>query len=306
MKTRILQLSFITIFSAVLFSACKKEETRDNTGNEMAAHSDDQARFSTEVDAVANDANIALESEPAFSGRTGQTQVICNANVSIDTVSNPRTITIIYNGPNCWNSVNRTGSVVLSMAQGVHWKDAGAVLTVNYQNLRIRRLTDNKSITINGIQNFTNVSGGLLVNLPQLGTITHSITSNGLSVTFDDNTQSVWLVARQRVFTYNNGITITSTGTHSDGAQQNIAEWGTNRFGQSFLSKTTQPFVVRQDCSFRLVSGEVTHITPNASAVATFGLDSNGSPVVCPAGSFYFKLVWTGLNGTTFTVLLPY
>src|SRR5690606_23393363 len=118
------------------------------------------------------------------------------------------------------------------------------------------------SITINGTQTYTNVSGGLLINLPVLGTITHTITSSNMSVTFDNGSQRTWQVARQRVFTYNNGVVITVTGTHTDGSVIGIAEWGTNRFGRSFITAITQPLVLKQDCSFRVGSGKVVHTTP--------------------------------------------
>jgi hypothetical protein len=299
-----------TLFFVTLFTACKKENDPagdDNTA-EVSAHSDDQARFSSEVDAVANDADLALESSANFTGRVNGVQsIICDASLVFDTVSNPRKITITYNGSNCWGTRTRTGTVILSMAQGVHWKDAGAALTVTFQNLRITRVIDNKSITINGSQTYTNVSGGLLINLPTLQTVTHTITSSDMSITFDDNTQRSWQVAKQRVFTYNNGVVITSSGTHTDGTTTNIAEWGTNRFGHSFASSSVQPLVIRQDCNFRLVSGQVKHTTPLVTATATFGLDATGAPTSCPGvGHYYFKVVWTGANGASATLIFPY
>jgi hypothetical protein len=310
MKKQVLLLSTSIFFLATIFTACKKETSPadDSNATEVSVQSDDQARFSTEIEAVANDADLALESSSNFAGRMNGVQtIICDATLVFDTVSNPRTITITYSGVNCWGSRTRTGVVVLSMAQGVHWKNAGATLTVNYQNLKITRVIDNKSITINGTQTFTNVSGGLLFNLPTLGTITHTITSSNMSVTFDDNTQRSWQVAKQRVFTYNNGVVITSSGTHTDGNNTNIAEWGLNRFGHAFASSTVQPLVIRQDCDFRLVSGAVKHTTPLVTATATFGLDASGSPTSCPgSGHYYFKVVWTGTNGNSATVILPY
>jgi len=304
-------LSSTTFFLAVaLFTACKKETSpagNDNTA-EVSAQSDDQARFSSEVDAVANDADLALESSSNFTGRVnGAQSIICDASLAFDTVSNPRKITVTYNGSNCWGTRTRTGVVILSMAQGVHWKDAGAALTVTFQNFKVTRVIDNKSITINGSQTYTNVSGGLLITLPTLQTITHTITSSNMSITFDDNTQRNWQVAKQRVFTYSNGVIITSSGTHTDGNTTNIAEWGTNRFGNAFASATVQPLVIRQDCDFRLVSGAVRHTTPSVTATATFGLDATGSPTSCPGtGHYYFKVVWTGVNGSSATVILPY
>src|SRR5258705_557516 len=309
MKAKILWLAAIVFSSSLIFTACQKNTSNDTDyNNESTVHSDDQSRFSGEMDAVTDDADATLDATPGFTGRGDQVQtLICNATVVIDTASNPRTITITYNGNNCMGTRSRTGVVVISMAQGVHWKNPGAVVNVNIQNLRITRLSDNKSITINGTHTYTNVSGGLLINLATQGTITHTLTSNNMSVTFDNNTQRTWQVAKQRVFTYNNGIVVTATGTHTEEGITGIAEWVTNRFGHSFTTAITQPLVVRQDCNFRLTAGQVTHVTSGFNAVVTFGLDSNGNPTTCPGtGSYYMKIVWTGPGGNPHTIIWPY
>lgn len=310
MKARILTLSAAIFSLTLFFTACQKNasDTATDYTSETATHSDDQSRFSNESDAVSNDANAVLESTPGFGRGEGVQSVICDADIVVDTVSNPRTITITYNGNNCLGNRTRTGKVIIAMAQGVRWKNPGAQLTVTFQNLKITRLSDNKSITINGTQTYTNVSGGLLVNLPTAGPITHTITSSNMSVTFDNGSQRTWQVARQRVFTFNAGVvTITVTGTHTEGTTSGIAEWGTNRFGHTFTTAITLPLTFKSDCNFRLGGGKVTHATPFFSANATFGLDASGNATGCPgAGSYYMKVEWTGPNGNTHTSLLPY
>ncbi len=307
MKKHILSLFLFSLL--INFTACKKETGNENNNDaEIAAHSEDQSQFSTEIDAVANEADVTLESSTAFSGRFQNIQtVICDATVVFNVNSNPRTITITYDGSNCFGNRTRTGSVIISMEQGMQWKNAGAVVNISFQNLKITRARDNKSVTINGTQTYTNVSGGLLINLPVLNSITHQISSNGLSLTFDNNSQRTWQVAKQRVFTYNNGGVITTTGTHTEGNNTTIAEWGSNRFGNSFVTSITAPLVVRQDCSFRLTGGTVTHKTNLFDATVTFGLDAAGNATVCPGmGNYYFKVLWTGPNGNTRTSILPY
>jgi hypothetical protein len=307
-KTTLVQylLAFTLLIS---FAGCKKDSKENN--DEMAAHSDDQSQVSAEIDAAANDADFVLESTPSFTGRYQGAQdiVICDATVAVDANSNPKTITITYDGTSCLGGFRtRTGVIVISMPQDMQWKNAGAAITVTFQNVKITRARDNKSITINGSQTYTNVSGGLLINLASLGTITHSITSSGLSIKFDNGSQRSWQVAQQRVFTYNNnGVVITTTGTHTDGNNTGIAEWGTNRFGGAFATSIQEPLVIRQDCNFRLTSGKVKHTTPLITGTVTFGLNANGEPASCPGlGSYYFKLVWTGHNGNSITVIRPY
>ena len=308
MKKQILLPGILILFFAIVFTNCKKESSTTDPQTEVTAHSDDQSNFDNQIDDVSNDADVAVESSSSFTGRTDQPQtLICNATVVVDTVSNPRTITITYNGNNCLNTASRTGTVVLSMAAGVHWKDAGAAITITVNNLHITRLSDNKSITINGAKTYTNVSGGLLINLATLGTIIHTVTSNAITVTFDNGSQRVWHIAKQRTFTYNNGVVVTTTGTHTEGTTSGIAEWGVNRFGHTFATAITTPMVIRQDCNFRLVSGQILHVLPNVSATATFGLNANGEATTCPGtGHYYMKVVFVGQNGNTITIIIPY
>lgn len=305
-------LPLVTVVLIATFSSCQKEAaTSPDTDNaaEVKTHTDDQNSVSSELDAIANDANAMLETNTYFGGRVQSPPVvntICGATAVADTTGNPRTITITYNGNNCAGTALRTGTVILSMPAGVHWHNAGAALTVTMQNLKIKRLNDNKSITINGAQTLTNVSGGLLANLSTLQTITHTLTSSNMSITFDNGTQRTWQVAHKRVLTYNNGIVLTVTGIGSSGPLTNVAEWGTNGFGHAFTTSITNALVVRQDCDWRLTAGEIQH-QGFAAATVSFGLNSAGVPTGCPGtGHYYYKLTWTGPAGNGFSTIQPY
>ena len=312
MKKNLFSLSVFTLLLTIALVSCQKDKSDDNTDDtnydtEASVQSQDQSNFSSQIDAVTADANIILQSSGSYAGRPEEVIAgVCNATYAMDSSNNPRTITITYNGANCIGTHSRTGTVVISMPSGTRWKNAGATLTFTYTNLVITRLSDHKSITINGSHTLTNVSGGLFIHFPVVSSLTHKVESNGITVKFDDNTVRTWKIARQQTYTYNNGIVLTVTGTHTEGNITNVAEWGTNRFGRTFTTAITQPLVFRQDCSFRLVSGEVTHTVPVFTAVGTFGLNAAGAPTSCPgAGSYYCKLIWTGPNNTH-TIIFPY
>jgi hypothetical protein len=302
---RLLPVLTLAVFTT--FTACKKESKPSDPADELSVQADDQNRVSDQIDAVSNDATNAIESSASYSGRMQNPPFsLCDGSVAFDSVSNPRKITITYNGGGCHSGYSRTGTIVISMAANTHWKDQGAAVTVTYQNLKVTRSSDNKSITINGSHTITNVSGGLLYNLSTQQSITHTISSSTMSITFDDNTQHTWQVARRKVFTYDAGIVLTVTGDHTDGTKDGIAEWGTNRFGHAFTTSISQPLVVRQDCAFRITSGQVTH-EGIGTATATFGLDVNGSHTSCPGtGHYYYKLSWTGPGGASVNAILPY
>jgi hypothetical protein len=323
----------LCLLSCISIYSCKKDTsaTTDTTTANLTTSGDDQEEVSNEADILSNDANTALNGQSDFSGSlsstvssTGNTEVnsvstntqvsnlinvhqfICDATITYDTANGLRTITIVYDGTNCWGNRTRTGTVMISMPKGQRWKDVGATATITVNSLKITRLRDGKSIVLNGTKTLTNVSGGLLKDLATLQTITHTITGS-LKIDFESGLTRTWNVSKQRVFTYDNGIVITTTGTYSDGTDNNIAEWGTNRFSESFKSLISAPKVIRQDCDFRLVSGQNTVITDKGTVVITYGLDANGESTTCPGtGTYYFKLVWTGVNGKTYTIIHPY
>ncbi len=320
-------LSCISIYS------CKKDTSAsgDTTTANVTTTGDDQEEVSNEADIISNDANTALNGQSDFSGslnssteQSGTTvvngvngssqvsglinvhQFICDATITYDTTNGQRVITIVYDGTNCWGNRTRTGTVTISMPKGQRWKDVGATATITVDKLTITRKRDGKTIVINGTKTIINVSGGLLKDLSTLQTITHTI-NGSLKVDFPNGTNRTWNVAKKRVFTYDNGIVVTTTGTYSDGTDNNIAEWGTNRFNETFKTLISAPIVIRQDCDFRLVSGQNTVITNKGTGVITYGLDATGVPTGCPGtGNYYFKLVWTGANGKIYTIIWPY
>ncbi|HLY69305.1 MAG TPA: hypothetical protein VKR53_06220 [Puia sp.] len=329
MKTMNLFRAVVVIACLGLFFACSKSNNSGSstatTESDLQTQSDDQTMASNEDDAMNNDADAALSSNASIAGSSvnspsvnnriatmgvngvDSANVICDATITFDTTSTTRTVTITYNGSNCWGNRIRTGSISLTVPTGVHWGDVGATVTIAVDNLKITRVRDNKSITFNGTKTITNVTGGLLKDLANLAQVTHTITAS-LTITYNNGKTADWNVSKQRVFTYSDGVEITTTGTHSDGTNTNVAEWGDNRFGVSYESLITVPKVIDQSCDFRLTSGanEILN-SKGATATITYGLDSTGAPTTCPGSGYYYaKLVYVTPAGKTFTYIFPY
>jgi hypothetical protein len=331
MKTKNLhRILFATTLTGLLFAACSKSNNNNSNATsdtDLQTQSDDEARVSTETDAAFNDVNTAMSSSGDVSGASQSPNVrfgvgvtggnadtvqtsICDATVVIDSVDNPRTITITYNGANCNLLRIRKGTVTISIPQGVQWRDQGAQVTVTFTNFVVTRILDNKTITFNGTHTYTNVSGGSLssLNANSTTTITHTLTSSNMSITFDDGTQRTWNIARQRVFSYNSGIVVTETGMQTQGTLSGISEWGVNRYGNTFTAQIAQALVVSQSCSWQTTSGEAILTNSAGSIALTFGLNSTGQATSCPIAPalFYYQLVWSGAGGKTYTFILPY
>jgi hypothetical protein len=312
MKIKLQFVLMAALALSVSFLSCKKNDTTD-TNTDLVTHSDDQSTVANGTDEIADAVNVTIDNYNAFNGLVGSTDGItgfpCNATAVLDSTATLRRITITFNGgANCANTRTRLGVIVVTMPLGQRWKDVGAEATINIQNLKITRISDSKSITINGTIVAKNVSGGRLADLATIGTIVHTITTNSpVTVTFDNNTQRTWQIAKKRTFTLSSGkFVITTVGTHTEGSVTGISEWGTNRFGNDFITIISQPMVIREDCNWRLVSGQVTHSRLLANVVVTFGLDAAGNPVTCPIGSFYMKIVWTNANNVVRTYIISY
>ena len=303
----ILVMSFSAV-TLIAINGCKKSagSEADYTAD-FTVQSEDQTFVSAEDDAVSNDANTLVESDVEFGG--GRTEnTICDATITHSTTATTKVLTVTYTGQSCAGNHTRTGMVIITLPKEKRWKDAGAQLSITYQNLKITRTGDKKSIVLNGTKIITNVSGGEIGSLALLRTITHSITSSALSITFDDGTKRDWQISKQRVFTYNNGIVISTRGTHAEGTALNISEWGTNRLGKPFITQIAEPLVIRQDCDFRLVSGKIVYANLQSPVTITFGLNATGAATSCPVGTdhYYYKVDWTGLQNVAHSIILPY
>ncbi|RYY65712.1 MAG: hypothetical protein EOO12_06240 [Chitinophagaceae bacterium] len=314
MKLRILAFTALALLG---ITACKKDSSNDDDNEtvvteQLTQHSDDQSRVSTDLEAVDNDINAAIESDPAFGrvNNTARTLVLspCDATVAFDSSSTQRVMIITFNGAPCDSFRTRTGTIYVMQPRAQRWGQPGATLRDSIVNLKITRRSDNKSITINGTRTHTNVSGGRLGNMPVGGTIVHTVEA-AMSITFDNGSQRQWQAARKRTYTHPapTVLNIAISGNHSDGGVNDIAEWGTNRFGNAFRTRITSPLVFRSECHFRLGAGTVLHTGLAHSLEVTYGLNIQGQPTGCPGNNpYYFKAVWTRANGNVMTVIRPY
>lgn len=309
MKLKLNHFLLLVLIIAIVFSSCKKDNKSENdTNSQIEAQADDESQVSAELDAATLDVATIIEFNPATSGDNSTLDnLICDATIEFNAISNPMTATITYNGGDCFGNRTRTGKIVVSVVQGAKWNEAGTAVNVEFQNFKITRKKDNKSVTINGTKTYTNISGGLLIHLAGGENIIHQISSNGISVKFNDETAREWKIARQYSFHYDAGIVVAITGFHAENNVDGIVAWGTNRFGKEFTTVINEALIVKQSCSAKISTGILTHTTPAFSVSATFGLDAQGAPTQCAgSGNLYYKLQATGPNGGVYTKLIAY
>lgn len=305
MKNKILSpLLFAGAAILFIFSSCKKENSysRDYSA-EFNAQIDEQMLISAEIDGITVDAISTAEAAPYFTPGNTTVASICNGNISVGVGGTLTEISITYDGTNCAGLTERNGTVELTLKNN-SWLDAKAVLSVKYNNIRIRRIRDNKTIILDGTVDIINESGGGLYNIVN-ASVTHSIASSDMSVTFEDGIKRPWEISVTRVFSYDRGLVLTTTGNGSAAGFTNISAAGITHEGAPFTTLIDEPMVIRQDCYFRLVSAKLIQFQ-QAIITIRFGLDASGNATGCPGFNPYFlKATWTGNNKEN-DIMMPY
>jgi hypothetical protein len=291
----------------ITIASCKKNQTFKN---ETGAVSEDTKNIQTAIDGSVDDANKSVSDNSNLGGRLSSENSIVAftpCGFVIDTTQRSQGIlTLNFDGTtNCDNRV-RSGSIKITLvdyASGKRWRDAGAVLKLDYNNYKVKRVSDNKSWMFNGTTTITNIDGGNWVTL-LLGIsskLTHKVEGNNLKVTFEDGKTATFNLSRKFTYTFaNNILTATGTGEGSYNGKSNLENWGTTRDGDGFTSEVKQEVVWKSTCGpNKPISGQLEIVVDSKdfSFLTTFGVDQSGNVVTsgCPWG---LKVEWKYKNKT--------
>jgi hypothetical protein len=304
MKNSLLSAAIIFICIAIVTSSCRKDkELPDDTALQSQNGTDD-SDFQTESDNAFSDADNAL----AKNSTTQRMGAIPCGISDIDSTHADTLILIYTNVNSCDGLRKRNGTITLALSPaGAKWSQAGVTLTMTFNNFKITRIADNRSITINGSKSVTKTEAGTAFTLAVGDSLHHKIRSNNMQVTFDNGIVRTWHVARKRTTTRTSTLTWTVAidGDTTVGGNTNVAAWGTNRNGNTFYSTIPTSVLWSTDClsspmsGVRLIKGLERELT------ITFGVDALGNEVSsgCPG---YYKLNWVNLRGQQKQVIRSY
>ena len=295
----------------LIFTGCKKNQDNgvkpvDDTPQQTMSASD-QTNVENESNEAMDDANSALQG-------ISSTRSFNFCNVTIDSSqASTGLIVLTYTGNNCANTKLRSGSISIQLpyigGQVRRWRDTSATVTLTFNTYKVTRLSDNKSITLNGTHSITNVSGGLLATITPGNPRVHKIRAN-LQLTFDDGTQRTWQAARTRTYNIaNNIVTDQVTGDTTINGYSNVAMWGVNRAGNNFYTSITTPVISNifgGTCLYKPISGVRVHYGLVHTITVTYGVESNGNATPsgnCPYG---YKVNWVNGQGSAVQVIKPY
>jgi hypothetical protein len=321
MKKIIKVASFTILVVGLAMSSCKKKSKAEEPEptpdpDETAVFNEQSSDVSTQdntMDLAMEDAEYAMSpSSMAGKGTAVTAYTLCNATIDTTQIG-VKKITITYNGNSCDNGRNRSGNIVIQLVNGTKWADAGAVLKITYNNFKVTRLSNNKSMTFNGTHFITNYSGGIVTRIgfgsTNTTTIIRRLRGFNLNITFDDGTTRTWSVARTRTWTGANGIatSLTIAGDTSMAGVNFTEVWGTNRAGKIFTTVANTPIYFTKSCGWFLpIAGKRTHTVNGRVSTLTFGLDANGAPGAPASCPNHYLVTWTSALGVYKTYLGTY
>jgi hypothetical protein len=295
MKNLFFALSLSLIIGTVLtLSSCKKEAPANTEDDSLSAQ--DAATIMSAISTSADDGSASAGQVTTFTGKTqGLYAALCGVS-SIDTTSNPGSITITYDGNSSCFGIIRSGTITVSLTNGTHWQDPGAQLTIIYNNLKATTL--GSTYTINGTHTITNEIGGLAWKIaygiaPANDSTGHRFASTNMSITFPSGLQRFWQFDRTRKWS-NAGGNITLTDYTE--AANNMDANGTNRFGAPFTSYILTPVASDNNvnCLYKPYQGKIQHHIGGRTTTVTFGTNTSGvsvgSPTTCGQG-YYINYV---------------
>src|ERR1035437_1011542 len=167
MKTQnLFRFGFLMIAAMTLmFAGCKKDTTTNkgsaNTES-MQQLTKDEINVENASDQALNDVNMVLSPGKLKSTESWP----CNATVTFGGIVNDTiTIDIDYHGKDCSNTHIRSGHVIVKKRYLEDWGLAGATVIVRLNNFTITKISNEKSLTLNGTKHFQNVSGHYLWEL---------------------------------------------------------------------------------------------------------------------------------------------
>ncbi len=305
MKNKILFSALALSLLMISFSSCKKEKEEEEPvlDAQTQQFNDDANKYKNESDEISDAINGYIKDVPAF-GRVASgpaSSPICGVTVDSSQLAQ-KILIFIFDGVTPCSSPSRTraGQIKVQLTTGAHWSDVGAVLTETFINYKVTRLSDNKSVTINGVKKLTNVNGNNWLGF-LLGTtnLKYRERAFNVQVQFDNAQTATWNTAHITEWNYapaSQKTTFTCLGDTSLNGYSNVSSWGVNRYSQNFTTNYSSAWSSNSYCGFwRPTSGELIHHVNNSDFTLTLGVDQNGNPsnLNCAYG---YKVTWT--NGS--------
>jgi hypothetical protein len=311
MKKLIIYFGMV-IFASAIITSCKKKEEPVVLDEKAKQFNEDANDIKSESDNVDNDINSSINNT-SLGGRVSASysSELCGVTIDSSQIANK---ILFYNFDGvtpCFSpSRTRAGQIKVELVVGNSWKDVGAVLKLTYTNFKITKLSNNKSITFNGVKTLKNVNGiNWLTFITSTSNFKFQERALNVNVTFENGDQATWNSARLTTWDYVAAnatpgipygyVKFTSNGDTAISGSNQTDSWGVNRHGAPFQTVYQSPWLSNSYCGFwRPTSGTLTHQVGFYNLTLQLGVDQAGNPSTLNC-AYGFKVSWTPPGGTT-------
>lgn len=284
--------------SAVVFGGCrKKEEDPLNDGGELIEFSIDENMFSNESELLFNDITKATEETSLGKGPN-----IAGATINDSTFISIKKIIVTYNGNSADGQRFRTGTLSIQLIEGNKWTDAGSVIRIDVDNIRITKNNSGNTLSFQGLYFIKNITGGRAFTAAN---VQHKLWGSA-TIGFINGQASEWSIARKRTFQNNSDVlSLKAEGDTSVNGEASVIVWGKNRRGVAFTVINNEPVVWSSTCPTKIMSGKRTVKGFATPITITHGVKNDGTPTTsgCPYG---YKLEWKNKSDEDRSTVISY
>lgn len=331
MKTKgFLMKGMVTVaLAAFIVTGCKKDKkvepenpaTTPTTEATQSAMVNDQNNVDQQTNESVDDVTKVLNHSITKRVTGPAAELPCNVTIDSAALFDKGLIKLTYHGLSCDLLRYRTGVISVQVPfdpatkKPMRWTAKGAKVIITYDNFKVTRVLDNKSVVFNGKLTAHNVTGGAAFEVLTGSTVTHEL-RGGLTITFDDGSTRAWAVARTRSYIPKLGVITVEDSGDTLIAGKKVAYWGKNRANEDFavsIDKTvsTEVFTLNVCRLYKPYQGVLIFTTTASlanvkSLTVTYGVNSSGTPdpnATCPYG---YKLNWNDATGTAKEFIVKY
>lgn len=312
-KNQFLSMCIMVLACVFVFTSCKKKETGTADPN-AKQHNEDVSNTKSESDNLNTDINNVIK-DSGFGKKEGTQATIEGCAIDLTHQGeNPPYVVFTFDGTAHGNPLRkREGVIKVTLINGTHWSQAGAVLEVKHEAYKVTFVNlNNHYLIFNGTKYLTNLYG---ITYPTLTTFTETIKerSNDMRVTFENGQEETWNCARRTTLS---GTFFPISAISADviveadsiDGTRKIDSWGKTRFGTNFTTEMITSWKSGTHCGWwKPTQGKYTSTTDNFSITATASVDQEGNVVTTDCGGYGYKLEWNYNSGTaTGNVVIPY
>jgi len=246
---KIFRLFLFVTLTAVVMTACKKDEPEN-----IPPDSSPVQQLSKDDNSVEENLDEALiDAGQVLSGTNKSVEnmgIPCGATLDSTIIMNDTIIHFLtYDGLNCQQTRYRQGKIHIKIKENAHWLFPGAFITIHFHNYEVTNIFTNNKVTINGMSQIENVSGGIPALLGNgLNTVIHKNTAH-IHVSFNGHPPRDWHLMKMLVYSGTPGSLILAiNGFGQTTGHQNLVSWGTDRDGKKFFNEVEESVVFKESC----------------------------------------------------------